>query len=893
MGRNIFTLMAVVVFSLSEFRAHAAESFLEPGMISENQFRESMRLTEDRLPMNRFCVGQGDVRRGGAVPDASSCTPVLLDGEWRLSREGMDPIPCEVPGSIHTALMKAGVIPDPNIGTNAILGRLQSTEYDWTYERAFDWPGTAAGERDELVFEGVCDRCVVSLNGTPIGRHQGMFGGPEIDVTHFLVKGRNKLQVRLLRALPADSTVVFKNSYGWHYSQIVPLGIWRSVKIRRTYGAKLDHPFVVTRDAVAGKLSLLVPVERSIGEKRALSIVAEIAPKNFAGAAYAVTGALKGPETRLDFALPEARLWWPHGYGEQNLYWLRTRLVDADGRVLDFAESSFGVRQLSYALAPGHEKYYPIVLSVNGRKVYRKGTNWCTLDALMRFDRRSYERFLVRAKEQGVNWIRAWGLGMVETDEFYGLCDEMGILVRQEWPVGNGSHLKQPSDVLCDTVRRGVRRLRNRASLVSWCGGNEHIVKESDHPVLFGILGRETYLADGTRLYFPQEENIGRPGYAICHSHIRWGGVYPEHYLENYGSTPNSLGEWGADTLMDVESTIRTVGAEEAAKWPVDPDGPVAYHTAMFNRFNKIWHRQDGTGAAQEMIPCPPSIVDKYTGKKIPDSDMRVALAYARTFFPDEAITNLATLARGSQLVQAMALAPIIANLRSFGDAVPGFSYYKLNTCGPNGSWAVVDWFGNPTVAYWWVKAFMNPVLAAVRLPTFNFYNKGNNVWKIPVKLVDDYGRLAPTAKVRVRVIGDSLETVVGLEEGRRSFEIELDRRQIADGLRFVLSEVVDGDRILSRTWIPCNYDRTRGSLFALPKTEIDVKDDGKGVLTLRNVGKVPAVGVELSSYGHGDVLHLSDNWFWLDPGETKEVKVSFEDGGNYPIAVSAFNTCN
>lgn len=252
-GLSVLTLavivMVAVISAFAGIRACAMESFLEQGMVSERQFREDMRLLPEDLPMNRCCPVRVDVRPAAMAADVGRCATLSLDGEWRLSRKGLDPVPCAVPGSVQTALMKAGVIPDPNVGTNAILGRLQVTEHDWICRREFDWPGTAADERDTLVFRGVCDRCVVRVNGTPVGRHQGMFGGPEIDVTPFLVKGRNTVEVTLRRAAGAWSTVVFTNSYGWHYSQLVPLGIWQSVEIRRTFGAEMEPPFVATRDA--------------------------------------------------------------------------------------------------------------------------------------------------------------------------------------------------------------------------------------------------------------------------------------------------------------------------------------------------------------------------------------------------------------------------------------------------------------------------------------------------------------------------------------------------------------------------------------------------------------------------------------------------------------------
>ena len=172
-----------------------------------------------------------------------------LDGEWQMAEAGEEPdrltgswpeaIPAQVPGSVHGALTAAGKIPDPKFGRNDKIAHDKSFE-TWWFKRTFERPRGTAGER--LVFDGCAIRCTVWLNGTLLGSHEGMFGGPEFPVAS-LLRDSNTLVVKIdpapgKKELWYNSdwrhTVVFNNVWGWHYSSIPALGIWRSVRIEDT-----------------------------------------------------------------------------------------------------------------------------------------------------------------------------------------------------------------------------------------------------------------------------------------------------------------------------------------------------------------------------------------------------------------------------------------------------------------------------------------------------------------------------------------------------------------------------------------------------------------------------------------------------------------------------------
>lgn len=170
------------------------------------------------------------LRAGGTASEDSAWT-LTLDGTWKMQSTGRiselaagngwgSAYEAEVPGSIYTGLMEAGVIEDPYLGKNMVKANRYS-EKNWYFCRTFAYEGN--GNRVRLAFDGVCNVADFYLNGKKIASHEGMFGGPYIDVTDSIRKGENTLVVHLKPAKDYAQTVVFNCSYGWHYAKLVPL----------------------------------------------------------------------------------------------------------------------------------------------------------------------------------------------------------------------------------------------------------------------------------------------------------------------------------------------------------------------------------------------------------------------------------------------------------------------------------------------------------------------------------------------------------------------------------------------------------------------------------------------------------------------------------------------
>ncbi|MCU0613105.1 MAG: beta-mannosidase, partial [Candidatus Eisenbacteria bacterium] len=792
------------------------------------------------------------------------------DGDWQLAEGGgekerlhskwADALHAKVPGSVHAALVEAGRLPDPTFALNQKIARLESFK-TWWMRRQFDKPPGHTPWR--LVFGGVCNRCTVWLNGKRLGTHEGMFGGPSYTVSR-LLEERNDLIVRLdpVAFEPAGGyaenngswkrTVVFNNAHGWHYSNLQPLGIWRSVELQAVAAVELSHPFVTTRDAARGEIDLLVPLN---GPKRgwAGTLAVTIEPDNFEGDAWhytqRVTAKGSSREVRLRLRVPSPRAWWPVDLGEPNLYRMKVSFAPAQGGGADARDFTFGIRTVAMAPLPGGPRpdRYDWTFVINGSPRFVKGTGWCTMDPLLDFRRERYERFLELARQQHVQMLRAWGSGMPETDEFYDICDRKGIMVFQEWPTAWNSHREQPYAVLEETVRLNTLRLRNRASLVMWGGGNE-----STEP--FGkaidMMGRLSVELDGTRPF-----HRGEPWGGSAHNYdCYWGR---QHLDRTCSITADFLGEFGLASLPVLESLHRYLPPEEKNLFPCKPDGALAYHTPIF-------------GTADDLS----------------------RLAQFAHYFVGRDCT-LADFVAGSQLAQVVGVRHVLEHARARWPECGGALYYKMNDNFPAASWSCVDWYGAAKAGHYFFQDAFAPLHAVVLFPSLNLAGAPAH---LPTCLLDDADALAGKAwKVVARAYDGSLREITRLEAAgsgsitspRKVGDLELSWEQAEATPLLVVSEIVFEDgSVADRTFYWMNFQASKGCLFRLPRTRLKLLGEGDRTVVVSNQGELPAVGVSVSCPGRLDVFTVSDNFFWLDPGEARRLEVSQSEG----LALEAWN---
>ncbi|MBR6427605.1 MAG: discoidin domain-containing protein, partial [Clostridia bacterium] len=338
-----------------------------------------------------------------------------------------------VPGSVPGELHEAGVIDNPYFDHNDGAAR-EAVGKTWWLKRDFDFK--PSGGKTILSFDGICDRADVWINNVYLGFHQGMYGGPEFDVTDYIVDGGNTVVVRLYPVVGDwTQTVAFNISYGWTQVNIPPLGIWQSVHINSLARIEIIDPFIAAADT-SGNMDFCCDLQNTRGGAISGTLIAEIIPKNFRGETcfwtYRVDADKRKTSVNLSFDISEPKLWWPNGVGEQNLYLLKLRFVDNNGAVQSEKAVQFGIRTIEMrplADVGAYSDVYNWTFVINGREMFLHGCNWYPIDALLNFTEEHYGRNIALARNQGVQLLRAWGNGTVETERIYDLCDENGIFV--------------------------------------------------------------------------------------------------------------------------------------------------------------------------------------------------------------------------------------------------------------------------------------------------------------------------------------------------------------------------------------------------------------------------------------------------------------------------------
>lgn len=796
-------------------------------------------------PAQTISLCKGSLEMPAAAPVYS------LDGEWQMKTLEGDvaeewlmgpwdnPVEAPVPGSVHTALYKAGVIPFP------YLGRNQLTTKDWSFKTYYykkTFPRPPQGQDQTLVFDGICNRCTIYLNGVNLGKHEGMFTSFSYPVKE-LLKDENTLVVKLEPATTRwETTVVFNNSYGWHYSMFPPLGIWRSVSIRGEPAVKMLSPFVASKNAKAGAVDLVSTITGS-ESGWAGKLIGVISPDNFKGKTFSFEQDVKSnvgsKKLHYRFNVPDPKLWWPVDMGEPNLYKLHLTFVPNGGGKPDVRDITFGIRTVEMAPVNGMPSPYLLdwTFVINGRPMFVKGAGWCTDDAMMDFSRVRYDRFLSLAASQHIQMLRAWGSGMVETDDFYDLCDRKGIMVMQEWPTAWNSHNRQPLDLLEETVRQGTLRLRNHPSLAIYTGGNE-----SNNP--FGpaidMMGRLNIELDGTRDFHRGE---GRGGSSHDYA-VYWGGGPMDHAFQM-----NSVvyGEFGVASYPCYESVQRFLPDNEKNVWPPPDDGSFAFHTPKFN-----------------------------TAK---DLERQTRMSH---FFTTG--TTMQRFVVGTELAQAVGVRHPLERARTrWPHSVVGL-YYKLDDNCPAASWSTVDWYGAPKISHYLIKESLSPLVAVVLFSKAVSYGEPLS---LPVYLLDDADALKDSPwEVVVRAYGSDLKQI---KEARFSGEgsiikvkplgdFTLDATQTKTTPLLMVMDVLKKGVLIQRNYNFTNYEPVKDCLFNLPKSSVTMEIKGDTVV-VKNTGKIPALGVNVGRPGHLDTFTADDNYFWLDAGESKTVKVSDTSG--------------
>lgn len=516
-----------------------------------------------------------------------------------------------IPGTVLNSLVYNDIYPEPYYGLNnklekniiPDLSKAGRDFYTYWFRTEFDIPKNYEDKIIWLQVDGINYRAEIWVNGYLLSNMSGMFKPDYINITDFARIGeKNALAIKVY---PVDipgmtkpkqwgAVGEFHNggdgniglnttmlmSVGWDFSfndgiRDRNTGIWRNISLYATDKAVLRYPFVksellkpgydVAKETVS--VEVINPTEQNV--KCILS--GEILGENilFSKEVELFRGEIKEihftPDEFPQLIIRKPRLWWPLFKGKPELYELKLS-VSVNGIVSDEIKTRFGIREItSDQNTPDKSRQFYI----NGEKIFIRGTNWIPEAMLRTSDERTYAE-LRYTKQSGVNLLRLWGGGIAESDYFFQLCDEMGLLVWQEfWMTGDTKH-PHDKDLYLSNVEATVKRLRNHPSLAYYVASNESTEVSGTKELINSL--------DGTRGYQMQSECDG------VHDGSPYKQVNPMQHYENTASERGSRidgfnPEYGSPTIPTVE-TLREI-MDEKDLWPINKE---------------IWDYHDGGG---------------------------------------------------------------------------------------------------------------------------------------------------------------------------------------------------------------------------------------------------------------------------------------------------------
>ncbi|XP_064004481.1 beta-mannosidase isoform X1 [Pogoniulus pusillus] len=507
-----------------------------------------------------------------------------LRGSWQLSNEnGSVALRGEVPGCVHTALQRRGLIQDPYYRFNDVMYRWISLD-NWTYSRTFRAPfDIRKWQKVNLVFEGVDTVAHILLNNITLGRTDNMFIRYSFDITS-VIKEVNFVEVRFLSAIsyaaeqsrchkaysipPACPPPVQKGechanfirkeqcSFSWDWGPSFPTqGIWKDVKIEAYNHYHLIY-FSLTPFFVKNTQQWSLEIESVfdvVNSKPVAGLVTVDIPKLQTQQTFSVK--LQPGEGSIVLHVninksSAVEAWWPNGHGKQTGYNMTTTFIMEEGYQIEkFSKVYFRTVELVQEPIPGSPglSFY---FRINGRPIFLKGSNWIPADSFQ--DRVTYDTLwllLKSAADANMNALRVWGGGVYEQDEFYDICDEMGIMIWQDFMFACALY---PTDQhYLESVRaevsHQVRRLKSHPSIILWSGNNENEAAIASNWFSIPYAYREVYIKDYVMLYVKNIQEIvltedsTRPFIASSPTNglesVKEGWVSQNPYDTHYGDT--------------------------------------------------------------------------------------------------------------------------------------------------------------------------------------------------------------------------------------------------------------------------------------------------------------------------------------------------------------------
>ena len=801
-----------------------------------------------------------------------------LAGNWNIaSADKKHRLVGPMPGSILQELEKAGVFGEKGLfwrEANRAAPALMDQE--WTLSRTFVFEGAAKNlSLVELVCEGLDTLATLKLNGRLLGKTDNMHRTWRFDVSKLLKVGQNQIEIKFGNALEYIKLANNKRkvfdaggggetmkgfphlrkshcSFGWDWGPQAPdAGIWRPIRLEQRPAVRLDS--VRTEQVHADRKVRLSLSPEFVGETSLVHhlVYTLVSPE---GQVIETKTAPKGTE----FEIKKPELWWPVDMGAQPLYTVITECFTSDKQLLERHEMKLGLRTLYVDRSPLKEGGERFVFVANGIPFFARGADWIPEDVfLTRPTPASTRRLLEDAKLAHFNNIRVWGGGVYPDDQFFELCDELGLVVWQDLMFACATYPWDSDAAFRATtlieVRENVRRLRHHACLGLICGNNEMEwgFEEWESVAPTKRMRREyleMYQIDFARIiaeecseafYWPASPSSGgdfeKPNDSdkgdVHFWHV-WHGRKP---FEEYAKHEfRFLSEFGFESFPSLETCASfTLPEERNLLSPVMEDhqrctggnGTILYYMSEHLRITK---------------------------------DFKSSLL-------------------ASQFIQAEAMRFGIEHLRRHRGVCMGAVYWQFNDNWPVASWSSVDYYGRWKMLHYVARRIFAPVLLSCQIEgkkaeihlsnESRFEASGTVSWQ----LLNLDGKILKAGRVAKKVKTLDSQTIFALDFSKE-LAAEASRHHV---LAFQF-EGLCGPETLSLSGTSA-FERIKKLELPDPELKWKLGSDKTGLFVEVSAGKF-AKCVWLETAGVEPVF--SDNAFDLAPGQKKRLRLLRQENG-------------
>ncbi|MDC7249954.1 MAG: glycoside hydrolase family 2 protein [Sphaerochaetaceae bacterium] len=622
-----------------------------------------------------------------------------LNGKWELSIPALkiNNIEGNIPGSVYSFLLDSNLIEDPYYRDNE-LKALKIMDNDFIFKKTFRISKDLEN-KESIALEcfGLDTLCTISINNIELGKTNNMYRKWRFSVPKSILQDENIIEIKI------DSPTKWikeenKDNYyggsehamegfphlrkahcmfGWDWGPRLPdAGIFKDIQL-----ISLDESEIVDIDIKQNHIKDMVSLNVNVSQSKQADLKIEIeTPDN----------KVFSLENNKDFNIPNPKLWWPNGLGEQPLYKVKVSLVK-NNSLIDYREKKIGLRTLTLSRKKD-EWGESFAHCINGIDFFAMGADYIPEDNILsRVTPEKTTKLLTQCKLANFNCIRVWGGGYYPSDEFYDACDTLGLVVWQDFMFSCANY---PLDFdfeenITKEIEENVSRIRHHASLGLWCGNNEM--------EMFEIQGKYSSDNNTRALYIRLYEHV------IPHILKRVDPITP--YWPSSPSSGGSFNDPNSENMGDVHYWDVWHGGKPFSDYR-------NYHFRYVSEFGF------------QSFPCEKTI-DSFALKEDKNIFSHVLEMHQRNPGANGLIltylsmnylypTSFDTLLYASQLLQGEAIKYGVEHWRRNRGRCMGAIYWQLNDIWPVASWASVDYFGRWKALHYYAKRFFSPIMISV-----------------------------------------------------------------------------------------------------------------------------------------------------------------------------------